>query len=141
MTKWQGFYSTPQVSRLARVPLSTLYSWKERAIIEPSVEVVDKDGYVIDEGYSYADLTIIKIMRALRKDRLNLSSVGVALRHMYERLGPPSEEWSDVNVYIVGKKIFAEKPDDWQTTSATGFGQKVDTRMFGDLFPSLETFE
>ena len=141
MTKWQGFYSTPQVSRLARVPLSTLYSWKERAIIEPSVEVVDKDGYVIDEGYSYADLTIIKIMRALRKDRLNLSSVGVALRHMYERLGPPSEGWSDANVYIVGKKIFAEKPDDWQTTSATGFGQKVDTRMFGDLFPSLREQE
>ena len=141
MTSWQGFYSTPQVSRLARVPLSTLYNWKARAIISPSVEVVDKDGYVVEEGYSYADLTIIKIMRALREDRLDLPSVGVALRHMYERLGPPSEGWSDANVYIVGNKIFAEKSDEWQTTSATGFGQKVATRLFGDLFPLLREQE
>ena len=141
MTEWQGFYSTPQVSRLARVPLSTLYSWKERGIIVPSVEVVDKDGYVVEEGYSYADLTIVKIMRALREDRLDLSSVGVALRHMYERLGPPSEGWSDANVYIVGNKIFAEKSDEWHTTSATGFGQRVATRLFGDLFPLLREQE
>ena len=128
MTKWHGFYSTPQVARLARVPVSTLYNWKKRAIIAPSVELVDENGRVVEEGYSYADLTIIKIIRALREDRLDLTSVGVALRHMYERLGPPSEGWSDAYVYIVGNKIFAEQSDDWQTTSATGFGQKVETR-------------
>ncbi len=141
MSSWQGFYSTSQVSRLARVPLSTLYSWKTRGIISPSVEVVDKDGYVVEEGYSYADLTIIRIMRALREDRLDLTSVGIALRHMYERLGPPSEGWSDANVYLVGNKIFAERSDEWQTTSATSFGQKVATRMFGDLFPLLREQE
>ena len=141
MTKWQGFYSTSQVSRLARVPLSTLYSWKERAIIVPSVEVINEHGDVVDEGYSYADLTIIKIMRALRVDRLNLTSVGTALRHMYERLGPPSRGWSDANVYIVDKKIFAEQSDEWETTSASGFGQKVETRLFGDLFPLLREQE
>ena len=141
MAEWQGFYSTRQVSRLARVPLSTLYNWKERGISVPSVEVVDKDGYVVEEGYSYTDLTIIKIMRALREDRLDLSSVGIALRHMYERLGPPSEGWSDANVYIVGSKIFAEKSDEWHTTSATGFGQRVATRLFGDLFPLLREQE
>ncbi len=138
---WQGFYSTSQVSRLARVPPSTLYNWKERAIVQPSVEVLDKDGHVVDEGYSYADLTIIKIMRALRQDRLNLASVGNALRHMYERLGPPNDGWSDANVYIVGKKIYAEKLDEWETTSATGFGQKVETRLFGDVFPLLRKQE
>ena len=141
MTQWQGFYSTPQVSRLARVPRSTLYNWKERAIITPSVEVVDKDGFVVEEGYSYADLTIIKIMRALREDRLDLTSVGVALRHLYERLGPPSEGWSDANVYIVGNKIFADRSDEWETTSATGFGQRIATRLFGDLFPLLREQE
>ena len=141
MTKWQGFYSTSQVSRLAKVPLSTLYSWKERAIIVPSVEVINEHGDVVDEGYSYADLTIIKIMRALRVDRLNLTSVGTALRHMYERLGPPSRGWSDANVYIVDKKIFAEQSDEWETTSASGFGQKVETRLFGDLFPLLREQE
>ena len=141
MTKWQGFYSTPQVSRLAKVPLSTLYSWKERAVIVPSIKVVDKDGSVVAEGYSYADLTIIKIMRALREDRLDLTSVGIALRHMYERLGPPNEGWSDANVYIVGNKIFAERSDEWEITSATGFGQRVATRLFGDLFPLLREQE
>ena len=141
MTKWHGFYSTPQVARLARVPVGTLYNWKKRAIIAPSVELVDEDGRVVEEGYSYADLTIIRIMRALREDRLDLTSVGVALRHMYERLGPPSEGWSDANVYIVGNKIFAEQSDDWQTTSATGFGQRVETRVFGEMFPSLREQE
>ena len=141
MTEWQGFYSTPQVSRLARVPLSTLYNWKQRGVIAPSVEVVDKDDYVVEEGYSYADLTIVKIMKALREDWLDLTSVGVALRHMYERLGPPSEGWSDANVYIVGNRIFAEQSDEWQTTSATGFGQRVATRLFGDLFPLLREQE
>ena len=141
MTKWHGFYSTPQVARLARVPVSTLYSWRKRAIIAPSVELVDENGETVEEGYSYADLTIVRIIRALREDRLDLTSVSVALRHMYERLGPPSEGWSDANVYIVGNKIFAEKSDDWQTTSATGFGQRVDTRVFGDLFPLLREQE
>ena len=141
MTKWHGFYSTPQVARLARVPVSTLYNWKKRGIIAPSVELVNVNGQVIEAGYTYANLVIIKIMRALREDRMDLTSVGVALRHMYERLGPPSEGWSDANVYIVGNKIFAEKPDDWQTTSATGFGQRVDTRVFGDLFPLLRAQE
>ena len=141
MTKWHGFYSTPQVARLARVPVSTLYSWRKRAIIAPSVELVDENGETVEEGYSYADLTIVRIIRALREDRLDLTSVSVALRHMYERLGPPSEGWFDANVYIVGNKIFAEKSDDWQTTSATGFGQRVDTRVFGDLFPLLREQE
>jgi len=121
--------------------VGTLYNWKKRAIIAPSVELVDEDGRVVEEGYSYADLTIIRIMRALREARLDLTSVGVALRHMYERLGPPSEGWSDANVYIVGNKIFAEQSDDWQTTSATGFGQRVETRVFGELFPSLREQE
>ena len=126
---------------MARVPLSTLYNWKKRGIIAPSVELVDEDGQAVEEGYSYADLTIIRIMRALRQSQLDLSSVGIALRHMYERLGPPSEGWSDANVYIVGNKIFAEQSDDWETTSATGFGQKVETRVFGELFPSLREQE
>ena len=141
MTKWHGFYSTRQVARLAGTPVSTLYNWKKRGIIAPSVQLVDEDGQVVEEGYSYADLTIIRIMRVLRKGQLDLTSVGVALRHMYERLGPPSEGWSDANVYIVGNKIFAERSDEWQTTSATGFGQKVETRVFGDLFPSLREQE
>ncbi len=135
-SEWQGFYSTPQVSRLARVPLRTLYDWKSRGIIRPSVLVKDDDLVVLD-GYSYADLTIIKILRALRQDQIDLSSAGIALRHLWARLGPPSQGWTDTHVYLVGNRIYAEKQDEWETTAATQFGQKVETRLFGDLFQEL----
>ncbi len=140
MTEWKGFYSTPQVSRLARIPLRTLYDWKSRGIIKPSIQLMDNDLVVLD-GYSYANLTIIKILRALREDQIDLSSAGIALRHLWERLGPPSRGWADTHVYLVGKRIYAEKQDEWETTAATQFGQKVETRLFGDLFHELKEQE
>lgn len=140
MSEWQGFYSTVQVSRLARVPLRTLYDWKTRGIIAPSVRVMDK-GLLVLDGYSYADLTIIRILRALREDRIDLTSAGVALKHLLERLGPPSHGWANAHVYLVGNRIYAKKEDQWDTTAATQFGQKVETRMFGDLFKDLKEGE
>jgi len=140
MAKWQGFYSIAQVSRLAGIPERTLYDWKSRGIIKPSVQVI-REGQIADDGYSYADLTIIKIMRALREDRLDLKSVSVALRHLFERLGPPSKGWAESNVYIVGNKVFAEKPDEWDITAATQFGQKAEPILFGDLFKELRAAE
>jgi len=83
MSEWQGFYSTAQVSRLARVPLRTLYDWKARKIIKPSVVMKDKDDHLVLDGYSYADLTIIKILRALRQDQIDLSSAGIANLPIY----------------------------------------------------------
>lgn len=140
MTPWQGFYSTSQVSRLARIPVRTLYDWRAQGIISPSVQLISQ-GLVADYGYSYADLTIIKLMRALRDDRLDLKSVGIALHHLYERLGHPSTGWHDAHVYIVGNRVHAEQQDQWETTTATQFGQKVETRLFGDLFPILRKQE
>jgi uncharacterized protein (DUF433 family) len=101
---------------------------------------MDNDLVVLD-GYSYADLTIIKILRALREDQIDLSSAGIALKHLWERLGPPSRGWADARVYLVGKRIYAEKQDQWETTAATQFGQKVETRLFGDLFRELKEQE
>jgi len=138
--EWQGFYSTSQVSRLTRIPLRTLYDWKSRGIIKPSIQLMDNDLVALD-GYSYADLTIIKILRALREDQIDLSSAGIALRHLWERLGPPSHGWTDAHVYLVGNRIYAEKQDEWETTAATQFGQKVETRLFGDLFHELKEQE
>ena len=140
MTESTGFYSVAQASRITRVPKSTLYDWKSLGIIVPSVQVF-KHGKVDIEGYSYADLTIIRITRALRQDRLTLDSVGIALSHLFDRLGPPSKGWADANVYIEGNKIYAEKKDNWGTTAATQFGQKVETRLFGDLFTELRDCE
>jgi uncharacterized protein (DUF433 family) len=141
MREWQGFYSTAQVSRIARIPRSTLYEWKEREIIAPSVTVLSEQGDVVDLGYSYADLTIIKIMRALRDDRLDLRSVHIALSHLFERLGAPSQGWADAHVYIVGNRVYAEKPDEWDVTAATQFGQKAERRLFGEMFEELRELE
>ena len=140
MSNWQGFYSTAQVSRVARIPRRTLYDWKARNILRPSVQVLSSNG-VVDEGYSYADLTIAKLMQALREDRLDLRSVGIALRHLFDRLGPPNQGWHDAHVYLVGNKVFAERSDEWETTTASQFGQKIETRMFGELFPLLREQE
>jgi uncharacterized protein (DUF433 family) len=105
------------------------------------MEVLNERGDVVDLGYSYADLTIIKIMRALRDDRLDLTSVHVALRHLFERLGPPSQGWANAHVYIVGNRVYAEKPDEWDVTAATQFGQKTERRLFGDMFEELRELE
>jgi uncharacterized protein (DUF433 family)/DNA-binding transcriptional MerR regulator len=141
-SNWQGLYSTSQVSRLARIPTSTLYSWKTNGILKPTLVIKEGDT-VVDFGYSYADLTIARIMRALRDEKLNLRSVGIALRHLFERLGPPSKGWADAYVYILGNRVFAEKrqADEWGITTATSYGQQVETRFFGDLFEILRNAE
>ena len=140
VAKAEGFYTASQVSRLAMVPMGTLLGWREGKIIEPTLELVEDDK-VIGEGYSYADLTIVRMLRALREGRLDLTSAGIALAHLYDRFGPPSAGWADARVYIVGKQIFAEKPDEWGVTLATQYGQRVETRLFGDLFEHLGELE
>ncbi|MBI4294948.1 MAG: DUF433 domain-containing protein [Chloroflexi bacterium] len=132
-TQWQGFYSVRQVSRLAHVPIRTVYEWRVRKIIGPSVKVIDADGKT-EEGYSYADLAVIKLLRALRDKQLNLRSIVIALRHLYERFGPPNTAgWANAHVYVIGKNVLAQKPDDWDTTLATKHGQKVEMRVLGEL--------
>ncbi len=140
--QWQGLYSTAQVVRLARIPTSTLYSWKAKGILKPSLVIMDGDT-VVDYGYSYADLTIARLMRALRDKKLNLKSVGIVLHHLFERLGPPSKGWADAYIYIAGNRVFAEKrqADEWGVTAATGYGQRVESRLFGDLFEELRNME
>jgi len=141
MAEWHGFYTIAQVSRIARIPRRTLYEWRERDIIRPSVQIRNEQDQLVDAGFSYADLTIIKIMRAMREDQLDLKSVGIALAHLFERLGRPSKGWADANVYLVGNRVYADKPDEWEVTAATGFGQKVEVRLFGDMFEELRELE
>jgi uncharacterized protein (DUF433 family) len=132
----QGYYSTPQVSRLARIPVTTLYEWRRRGIIRPSLEFT-ASGLVADEGYSYSDLTLIRIIKALRDKHLDFDSSANALRHLYQRLGPPDRGWANEKVYIVGNHIYVDRPDEWQVTDATELGQKVMEILFGDLFDEL----
>ena len=135
---WQGFYSLSQVSRLARVPVSTLYDWKRRGIIGPSVQLFSS-GLAADEGYSYADLAIIKLMRGVRNKQLSLRSLAGVLRHLFDRLGPfNSPRWQTAHIYILGGSVYAQKPDEWDTTVATAYGQKLMLR-FPELFEEEAT--
>jgi len=70
--------------------------------------------------------------------KLNLKSVGVALHHLSERLGPPSKGWSDANVYKVGSRVFAGKreADERGITTAEAHSQRIEAKLFGDLFGS-----
>jgi uncharacterized protein (DUF433 family) len=138
--EWQGFYSTGQVSRLARVPRSTLHDWKVKDIVKPSVQIIDGDE-VVDEGYSYADLTVIRLIRAIRDKKLNLRSASVALRHLIDRFGSPDKGWFDVHVYIANNNVYADKPDEWEVTAATHHGQRVETRLFDDVFDILRNMD
>ena len=134
MSEWQGFYSTSQVSRLAGVPLRTLYDWKSKGIIAPSVQVIGSVGKE-QEGYSYADLAIAKLLRGLRDKSLNLKSVAAALRHLYNRFGPPiSAAWQDARVFVVDNSVYALRPDEWETTVATRHGQKMMEMLAPALF-------
>jgi uncharacterized protein (DUF433 family) len=135
-SEWQGFYSTAQVSRLARIPISTLYEWRRRGIMRPSLQLIE-GGLVADEGYSYADLTLARIIKALRDKHLDFDLAAKALRHMYERLGPPARGWANEKVYLVGNRIYVDRPDPWAVTDATELGQKVMEVFFGDLFDEL----
>ena len=141
MTTWQGFYSTSQVSRLARIPRSTLYDWKARNILKPSVRIMSGNE-VVDEGYSYADLTILRLTRAIRDKKLNMRSVCIALRHLIDRFGhPTNQEWSGVHVYIANNHVYAEKLDEWDVTAADRGGQKVETRLFDYVFNILRDMD
>ena len=133
MAEWQGVYSTSRISRLALVPQSTLYDWKAKGILKPSVRIMDGD-QVVDEGYSYADLTIIRLSRAIRDKKLNMRSVCIALRHLVDRFGYPDKGWFNIHVY-------AEKLDEWDVTAADRSGQKVETRLFDDVFDILRNMD
>lgn len=137
---WPGFYTTLDVARLVQVPSRTLYEWQRRKIIKPSLELEGDDGKTI-QGYTYADLVLIRILRALREDKIDFTSAAIAIDHLFARLGPPSRGWADAHVYFRGKRIYAWKPDDWDVTEATAMGQKVETRAFGDVFPELHRIE
>lgn len=138
LADYEGFYTASHVARLTGIPVSTLYEWRERGIIRPSLQMMD-GSRIIAEGYSYADLTLLRILKALRDRRLDFDDVGNTLRHLYARLGPPNKGWANEHVYIEGGHIFVDRPDNWQVTADAG--QKVAEVMFGDLFDELRDLE
>lgn len=129
---WQGFYSVAEVSRLARVPLRTLYRWQHGGVVSPSLQTEEGDW-----GYSYADLTIIRLLRAIREKRLDFRSASIALRHLYDRLGPPSAGWADARVVIDDQQVYAYVEDEWEITEATRHGQRVEPLFLPDVLNEI----
>ncbi len=131
---WDGFYSPAQVSRLAGVPRSTLYAWKKKGIIGPTVQVYTGD-MLVEEGYSYADLALIKLLRGLKNKQLSRRSLVSALRHLLERFGSfDSRHWEQAHLFVLNREVYAQKPDEWDATVATKYGQKL-------MLRPLELFE
>jgi uncharacterized protein (DUF433 family) len=108
--------------------------------MRPSL-VLTEGGLIADEGYSYADLTLARIIKALRDKHLDFDSAARALHHMYERLGPPDRGWANEKVYVVGNRIYVDRPDEWEITDATELGQKVMETLFGELFEELREID
>lgn len=131
-SEWLGFYSAAEVSRLARVPLRTIYYWGRHGIIVPSLQTEDGEW-----GYSYADLTIIRLLRAIREKHLNFRSASLALRHLYERLGPPNAGWADARIVIQGRHVYAYVEDEWEVTEATQHGQRVQAMLLPEVLNEI----
>ena len=49
--------------------------------------------------------------------------------------------WFDVHVYIANNNVYAERLDEWEVTTATHHGQKIETRLFGDVFDILRDMD
>lgn len=138
--KGDGFYTATQVARIARIPLSTLYEWQRKGIIKPTLVAVVGDAE-IDAGYSYADLTFIRILRELREGNISFDSAATAVAHLYDRFGPPGPRWAKAKVYVDRRNIFAERPDNWGVTAAHMGGQVVEERLLGDYIEGLRESE
>lgn len=131
-TTWTGFYTATEAARLARVPRRTFSSWQKRGFAVPSLETNEGS-----HGYSYADVTILRLLRAIREQHVDFRSAGIAFRHLYDRLGPPSAGWEQAIVEIRGREVFVYIADDWDVTEATRGGQQVETRLFSEAFSEL----
>lgn len=129
---WDGFFTVGLIARLTGIPARTLYDWRMREIIKPSVTIVE--GKKVEEGYSYATVTVIRLLRWMRDYKIDFKSASYAFHHLYQRLGPPSKKWAGENVYFVGRHIFVQGQDGMPVTDAAQGGQYVMTRLFGDLF-------
>ena len=96
---------------------------------------------VVAEGYSYADLTILRMSRAIRDKKLNMRSVCIALRHLIERFGSPDQGWANVQVHIANNHVYADGSDEWDVTAADQGGQKVETKLFDEVFGILRDMD
>ena len=135
-----SFYDMRQAARLASVPPSTLGYWIHHGVARPSRRVVGPDKQVVAEGFSFSDLGYLRLLRHLRGHGIPMEDAVGLLVHLMDRLGPPSPKWRDARVFIDGKRVYVNQPDDWETTQAQrrGGGQRLFETFVGEAFTQLK---
>ena len=133
----KGFYSPAEAARLARIPRRLLADWRRAGIIFPTIEVQINDEPV-EQGYTFASLIYLRLLRMLRENKIPLLGSIKALRALEYRFGPPGEGWANARIFVYRREIVGFQPDEWQFTSVSRGNQKIADSLFGDEFAALK---
>lgn len=128
-----GFYTPAEAARLARVPGHRLAAWRREGIVFPTIHTIDIDGRE-SVGYSFESLVYLRLLRMLRGESVPLFKAVQTVKHLRDRLGPPSAQWDQARIFAQGGDVFVEFKDDWDVTSATRGGQRAAEMLFGEEF-------
>lgn len=128
-----SFYGFHQASRLSLVPPSTLGYWVQHGVVTPSRRLIAADNQIIAEGFSFADVRYLAVLRYLRSRAVPLEYAVDVIRHLFDRFGPPGPSWKAAIIQGKGKEVYAFAKDKWGATLVVkgGGGQK--------FFESLNT--
>ena len=124
----QGAYDAARAAALSGVPTRTLYDWKDRGIVVPSV----RSSRVM--LWSYEDLLTLRLVRWLREDKPD--AIASSMRQVREALDAFGDDlWSeeDASTLVVGSDGTVVHRERGVTPS----GQAVVDGML-DLFASYE---
>ena len=134
----QGFYTTREAARIARIPEDTLRGWRKKGVIVPSVVFTDEEGKR-EQGYDYEALLLARLLRILRENHVGLRRAVATLRHCLARFGPPGPMWGEVKVFAFdGADVFTYRDDEWDSTVPTKAGQKAAEELFGEDFSAVK---
>ena len=133
-----GFYTAHDASRIARIPLNTLYSWGRKGLIHRRVTFIDEDGKE-ERGYDYESLLLARLLRILRQNGIGMRRAVATLRHCMDRFGSPGPAWAEVKVFsFEGADVVTYRADEWDSTVPTKSGQKVAEELFGEEFTMMK---
>ncbi|OGN89374.1 MAG: hypothetical protein A2158_00600 [Chloroflexi bacterium RBG_13_46_14] len=135
-----GFYTSNEASRIALVPRWTLYNWKQSGIIIPTVKWTDEFNKE-HLGHTFETVVFMRLLRLLRNKGISLFKTVNALQQLKERFGSPGKRWADARLFVDKQDVFVyekKDKDNWGTTVATRYNQRVAEFIFGDEFILLK---
>lgn len=132
----QGFYTSKEAARIARIHPATVTLWDKKGIIVPTLIWTDENGKE-NRGYSFADLIYLRLLRMLRNESVPLRKAVIAVSHLVDVFGPPGPNWEDARIFSDGHDLWVDHKSDWGVTAATRHGQRVADELFGPEFDLL----